>query len=124
MKLFPVKFSLLTLALFLCSGTILFGQEEIKKEGYKFTMVKELPSTPAKNQYKSGTCWSFSGISFLESELLRLGKGDYNLSEMFIVYNNYGEKALQYARWQGNVNFAAGGEFHDVLSVMENIGIV
>lgn len=124
MKLFSIKFNLLTLALILFMGPILFGQEEVKKEGYKFAMVKELPSTPAKNQYKSSTCWSFSGLSFLESELLRMGKGEYNLSEMFIVYNNYVEKASQYARWQGNVNFAAGGEFHDVLSVIENIGIV
>jgi bleomycin hydrolase len=124
MKLFSLRFNLLTLAIILFSGTFLFGQEEVKKEGYKFTMVKELPGTPVKNQYKSNTCWSFSAISFLESELLRMGKGEYNLSEMFIVYNTYYEKALQYARWQGNVNFAGGGEAHDVLSVIGNIGIV
>jgi bleomycin hydrolase len=124
MKLFSLKFCLVAIAIILFMGPILFGQEEVKKEGYKFTIVKELPSTPAKNQYKSSTCWSFSGLSFLESELLRMGKGEYNLSEMFIVYNIYYEKALQYARWQGKVNFAAGGEFHDVFSVIENIGIV
>jgi bleomycin hydrolase len=124
MKLSSIRFCLLTLVILLFMDPILFGQEDVKKEGYKFTMVKELASTPAKNQYKSSTCWSFSGLSFIESELLRMGKGEYNLSEMFIVYNNYYEKASQYARWQGNVNFAAGGEFHDVLSVIENIGIV
>jgi bleomycin hydrolase len=124
MKSFSLKINLLTLGIIILFGATLFGQEEEKKEGYKFTMVKELPSTPVKNQYKSSTCWSFSSISFLESELIRMGKGEYDLSEMFIVYNDYYEKALNYARWQGNVNFAAGGEFHDVLSVIENKGIV
>jgi bleomycin hydrolase len=124
MKLFSSKFYLLTLGIILFLGPILFAQEEEKKEGYQFTLVKELPSTPAKNQYKSSTCWSFSSISFLESELLRLGKGEYDLSEMFIVYNTYYDKAIRYARWQGNINFAAGGAFHDVLEVIANVGIV
>lgn len=124
MKRFLVKISLIILAFNIMACAASYGQDEEKKEGYKFTIVKELPSTPVKNQYKSSTCWSFSGLSFLESELLRLGKGEYNLSEMFIVYNDYLEKARNYARWQGKVNFAAGGEFHDVLWVIGNAGIV
>ena len=123
MKLYSMKFYLLALIALIFSGP-LSGQGEEKKEGYQFTLVKELPPTPAKNQYKSSTCWSFSSISFLESELLRMGKGEYDLSEMFIVYNTYYDKAINYARWQGNVNFAAGGAFHDVFSVFENVGIV
>ena len=101
-----------------------FAQEEPKKEGYQFTIKKELPATSVKNQFRSSTCWSFSTISFLESELLRLGKGEYDLSEMFVVYNIYHEKARNYARWQGNVNFAAGGAFHDVTQVFQTIGMV
>jgi bleomycin hydrolase len=124
MKVFSLQFNLLTLGIIIFLCPVLFGQVEEKKEGYQFTLVKELPSTPAKNQYKSSTCWSFSSISFLESELLRSGKGEYDLSEMFIVYNTYYDKAIRYARWQGNINFAAGGAFHDVLSVIENVGIV
>ncbi|HPI86345.1 MAG TPA: aminopeptidase, partial [Bacteroidales bacterium] len=108
----------------LLNGNITFAQDNEQKEGYKFTMVKELPSTPAKNQYKSSTCWSFSSVSFIESELLRLGKGEYDLSEMFVVHNTYQAKAKGYARWQGNVNFAAGGAFHDVLAVMETAGMI
>jgi bleomycin hydrolase len=123
MKRFSIRLTVFALAVTLLAGTAL-GQEEAKKEGYKMTLVRELPSTPVKNQYKSSTCWSFSSISFLESELLRLGKGEYDLSEMFVVYNDYYNKALNFARWQGNVNFAAGGEFHDVLSVIEHQGIV
>ena len=123
MKLFSIKILLLTAVVVIFMGRV-SGQEEPKKEGYQFTLVKELPSTSPKNQYKSSTCWSFSSISFLESELLRMGKGEYDLSEMFIVYNTYYDKAINYARWQGNVNFAAGGAFHDVLSVIDGIGIV
>lgn len=100
------------------------AQETEKKHAYEFTVKKELPATSVKNQYKSGTCWSFSSASFLESELLRKGKGEYDLSEMFIVYNTYSAKAEQYARWQGNVNFSGGGAFHDALYVMENAGLV
>lgn len=124
MKRFLVNSSIVMVVITILTSAVSYGQDEEKKEGYKFTMVKELPSTPVKNQYKSSTCWSFSGLSFLESELLRLGKGEYDLSEMFIVYNDYLEKARNYARWQGKVNFAAGGEFHDVLWVIGNVGIV
>jgi bleomycin hydrolase len=124
MKMYTVNSNLLAVILVIFLSPVILSQEAEKKEGYKFTSVKELPATPAKNQYKSSTCWSFSAISFLESELLRLGKGEYDLSEMFIVHNTYYDKAINYARWQGNVNFAAGGAFHDVLSVIENVGIV
>jgi bleomycin hydrolase len=95
-----------------------------KKEGYRFTIDKKLEATPVKNQYKSSTCWDFSTLSFLESELLREGKGPYDLSEMFIVHNTYIDKARRYVRWQGNINFAAGGAFHDATRVFANIGIV
>ena len=93
-------------------------------EGYKFTIVKELPATSVKNQYRSGTCWSFSGISFLESELLRTGKGEYDLSEMFIVRNAYSDKATKYVRLHGNLNFGSGGAFHDVTNMIKKYGIV
>ena len=56
-------------------------KEEVKTP-YEFTAVKDIPATSVKDQYSSGTCWSFAGIAFLESELLRTGKGDYDLSEM------------------------------------------
>ena len=80
------------------------AQEEAgnDKGGYTFTMKVDLPATPVKNQYRSGTCWSFSALSFLESELLRMEKGEYDLSEMFVVRNAYEEKADRYVRvWFG-----------------------
>ncbi|MCF8367140.1 MAG: aminopeptidase, partial [Bacteroidales bacterium] len=50
-----------------------------KSKAYKFTDVIKLKNTPVKNQYRSGTCWSYSGLSFLESELLNAGKAEYDL---------------------------------------------
>ncbi len=92
--------------------------------GYHFTTVKTLKATPVKNQYKSGTCWSFSAISFLESELIRKGAGEYNLSEMFVVRNAYEKKADKYVRMHGSISFSGGGALNDVLDVWKNEGIV
>jgi C1A family cysteine protease len=55
------------------------------EEGYKFTPVVELKATPVKNQASTGTCWNFATTSFIESELIRKGKGEYDLSEMYII---------------------------------------
>ena len=50
-------------------------KKKTEDEGYKFDTVKVLPITSVKNQNNAGTCWSYSGIAFLEAELLRMGKG-------------------------------------------------
>ncbi len=101
-----------------------FAQEENKEAGYQFTPVIEIPHTSVKDQNRSGTCWSYSGISFLEAELLRMGKPEFDLSEMFVVYNCYQYKAEKYVRMHGNTNFAGGGAFHDVTWVIKNFGMV
>lgn len=100
------------------------GEKKEEKKGYVFEDQIELPATPVKNQYRSGTCWSFSGISFLESEMLRLGKPEVDLSEMFIVWHAYSEKAIKDVRVHGSLNFSAGGAFHDVTNVIRDYGIV
>lgn len=92
--------------------------------GYSFTDEIVLPATSVKDQYRTGTCWSFSGLSFLESEMLRLGKPEVDLSEMFIVRQAYSEKAMKHVRVHGNLNFSAGGAFHDVTNVISEFGIV
>lgn len=97
--------------------------EDGKSEGYKFTTVKDIPATKVKNQYRSGTCWSFSGIGMLEAELLRMGKGEISLSDMYIVRCAYASKAERYVRFHGKVNFGGGGAFHDVLNVIREQGI-
>ncbi len=94
------------------------------QSGYTFSDTKRLPATPVKDQYRSGTCWSFSGISFFESELLRMGKGEFDLSEMFTVRTCYGEKAQKYARMNGTINLGGGGAFNDVTMSFSKFGIV
>jgi bleomycin hydrolase len=100
------------------------AQEKGKKEGYHFSIVKEIPTTSVKDQFRSGTCWSFSGLGFLEAEMIRKGVPSVDLSEMFIVWHTYDEKAMKYVRLHGNLNFSAGGAFHDVTHVIKNYGIV
>lgn len=103
----------------------LFAQdEESKKEGYVFTMVKEVKTTPVKDQYRAGTCWSYSGIAFIEAEFLRMGKSEFDLAELYVVRKAYEEKAEKYIRMHGTINMGAGGAFHDVFNVIKNYGIV
>ena len=97
----------------------------LAQEAYQFTEVKRLAATSVKDQHRSGTCWSFSGLSFLESEMLRMGKKEVpDLSQMFVVRNCYSDKAVKYIRLQGALNFGGGGAFHDVTYVLKNYGIV
>lgn len=95
-----------------------------KESNYKFTVVKEVGNTSVKDQYHSGTCWCFSTSSFIESELLRMGKGNIDLGEMFTVRWDYMEKAEKYVRMMGKTNFGPGGEPHDVINCIRNHGLV
>ncbi len=99
-------------------------EEQKEEEGYKFTVVKELPITSIKNQNRAGTCWCYSGLAFIESELLRMGKGEYDLSEMFIVHNTYIDRAKAAVRTHGDVSFSQGGSFYDVIYGMKTFGLV
>ena len=105
--------------------TLLVKSQKVDTIGaYIIKLDKKIAATPVKDQYRSGTCWSFSGLSFIESELIRMGKGEFDLSEMFVVRYVYSEKAERYVRLHGNLNFGAGGAFHDVTYVMKKYGIV
>jgi len=97
--------------------------QDNKTEGYVFTPVKEIKHTPPKNQSSTSTCWIFSSLGFLESELLRLGKPVVDLSEMYISKNAYSDKADMYVRMHGTVNFAGGGSFWDVIETIRKYGI-
>jgi bleomycin hydrolase len=94
------------------------------EEGYKFTPVVELKATPVKNQSASGTCWCFATTSFIESELLRMGKGEYDLSEMFIVRYNYIDRLEDNFIQQGKGNLGQGSVGHDWLVEFTRNGIV
>ncbi len=90
----------------------------------EFTPIVENPITSIKNQNRSGTCWAYSGLGFLESELLRMGKGETELSRMFIVYHTYKDRGINYVRFHGEAPFGQGGSFYDVLYGIKNYGIV
>ena len=100
--------------------------QEAPKEAapeYEFTTVKENPVTSVKNQYRSGTCWCYSALSFIESEILRTKGMEVDLSEMFVVGRSYHDRAVKYVRLDGHLNFAAGSSFGDVLHVIDDYGI-
>ena len=92
--------------------------------GFKFTDTKVIKTTPVKDQNKSGTCWCYSTNTFFESEILRKTGKEIHLSEGFVVYHCYLDKAIKYIRMDGTVNFAEGGAADDVSYVWENYGMV
>ena len=120
-----VLFTVVFAVVFTSFGFATDKEKGIKTEsGYIFEDENVLPSTSVKDQYRTGTCWSFSTLSFLESEMLRLGKPEIDLSEMFVVRLTYSEKAKKYIRLHGDQSFSAGGAFHDVTNVIREFGIV
>ncbi len=124
------KIFVLALGLLMATGAMASGVEAKPKkkaeqpEGIQFTVVKENPITSIKNQNRAGTCWCYSSLAFIESELLRMGKGEYDFSEMFIVHNTYLDRADKAVRTHGDVSFAQGGSFYDVIYGMEAFGLV
>ena len=118
-----MKKSILIAALGLFSLNIT-AQDAPKEEGFVFTTVKENPITSIKNQNRSSTCWSFSSLGFLESELLRMGKGEYDLSEMFVVHHTMVDRAQNYVRYHGDSSFSPGGSFYDIMFCLKNYGLV
>lgn len=107
--------------------TLLFvtlNAQEINKDIHQFEILNEIKTTSVKDQGSTGTCWAFATTSFLETELLRMGKGEFDLSEMFIVRKAYPLKADKYIRRHGTSNFSQGGQAHDVLMIYKNYGII
>jgi bleomycin hydrolase len=101
------------------------GQEVEKQTGKKFYDEKEVWTTPFKSQGETGLCALFSDISFLESELHRLGRGDYELSTMYVAYYFYIEKALRRIRLRGKVDYGFNGGFNgDAFEMIKKHGIV
>ena len=105
-------------------GTGAWAQDNKAPKGYVFTTVDSLPITSIKDQAQSGTCWSFSSIGFFESELIRLGKGEHDLAEMFVVHKTMEDRAKAAVRLHGDIEFAQGGSFYDVVYCWKNYGMV
>ena len=92
---------------------------------YDFKKIVHLDATPVQSQGYTGTCWSFSALSFFESEMKRKGiKNPPLLSEMFVARMAYEGKAEKFIRMDGKINFDQGGAFHDIAWVFENYGML
>jgi len=124
-----IRKSLLLTGLF-CSMS-LFAQDELIKKvinnaslssKFEFKNVIDLEVTSVKNQGSAGTCWSYSGNSFLESEMIRMGKQPVDLAEIFTARNVYLSKARNYILFNGNMGLGDGGETHDVLNMLRKYG--
>lgn len=129
MKFRPLIFS----AAFLLATNVSFSQDNLvnslnanksddSKDGFHFTEVINLANTSVKNQGSSGTCWSYSTNSFLESEMIRKGKKPVELSQIYSARCAYIEKARNYVRMHGAVSLGDGGAFHDVINMYRKYG--
>lgn len=118
------KIFVLALGLMMTSGVMAQETAVTPEPAMQFTVVKENPITSIKNQNQAGTCWCYSALAFIESELLRMNKGEYDFSEMYIVHNTYLDRADKAVRTHGDVSFSQGGSFYDVIYGMEAFGLV
>ncbi len=119
---FPSMVTVILIAMIFSTG--LQAQEEQQDSAYVFETLYETEVTPVKDQHRSGTCWAFGAISFLEAEALRIGEIETDLSEMFVVRYAYADKGLKYVRLHGSSNFGPGGQAHDVTNVIREHGIL
>ncbi len=119
MRLF--KITLISAAL--CLSVSVMAQVEVANN-YQIEVTQKVECTPVKSQDRTGTCWSFATASFLESEIIRNGKGFHDLSEMYVVRNVYRDKAQNYVLRQGKANFSQGSLSHDLIKVAHRHGVV
>ncbi|MDV7187345.1 C1 family peptidase [Lutibacter sp. TH_r2] len=119
------------LAIAILTNTFLFAQEDnvVKvnlqnEEKYEFTPIIDIEASAVKSQGNTGTCWSFSASSFIESEIFRNSGELVDISEMYNVRYTYPAKAWNYVMRQGKIQFSEGGLAHDVLNSVEKYGLV
>lgn len=117
-------FSLTTLLFIISINLFAVESKSDSVETYKFDTLANVPTTTVKNQFKSGTCWSFAATSFLETEILRIAGKEVDIAEMYFVYYAFQAKASSYVRLHGIANFSPGGQAHDVMDVVREKGFV
>lgn len=125
-----MKKILVVLSAFLAAGLAANAQKtKVDFPEYKFTTVLENPVTSIKNQHRSGTCWAYSAISFVESEVIRINNitdpEKYpDFSEFFVVSHSYSDRADKYVMLDGNLTFGSGSQGEDVIDVIRLYGLV
>lgn len=112
-----MKKTLIALAALLSAGSLC-------AQSYVFTVTDSVPVTPVKNQARTGTCWCFATTSFMESELLRKGKGEHDLSEMFIVRQKLKNQLEDNYLRRGNGNIGPGSLSPSYIHAFRQVGIV
>jgi len=95
-----------------------------QEEGFDFTVLRDVATTSVKNQGRTGTCWSFASSSFMETELLRMGKEGVDLSEMYFVRVTYPQKVRNYVRLHGSAALGQGSLAGDVIRAIRKYGAV
>lgn len=126
------KFSL-SIALTALLATSSFAQDDLinkikdnktvtSKEAFGFKTVYNAEATSVKNQGSSGTCWSYSANSFIESEMIRMGKKPVDIAEMYTVRNMYIDKAEIFVRLHGGMSYGQGGAAHDPIDLYAKYG--
>ena len=108
----------------LISLVLVSGSVSAEESGFKFKVLKEVEATPVKHQAKTGTCWAFATNSFIESELLRMGKGQHDISEMFAVRMVYPQKIRNFVRLHGKTQFGPGSLSGDLMRVVRQHGML
>ncbi|SCX85596.1 bleomycin hydrolase [Flavobacterium caeni] len=115
----------------MCCSLGVFAQDDLIKKvsgnasatsKFVFKEVIDLENTSVKNQGSAGTCWSYSGNSFLESEMIRMGKKPVDLAEIYTARHVYLNKARNYILFNANLGLGDGGETHDVLNMLRKYG--
>lgn len=127
------KILLLAIFLFACGSAwsqvdlmnkVVNNQSDHAKEGFQFTTVVNANATLVENQANSGTCWSYSTNSFLESEMIRNGGPAIHLSPIYSARCAYMQKAIDYVRMHGALCWDDGGEEHDVINMYAKYGAI
>lgn len=100
------------------------GNASDSAKKFQFTTVINIENSPVKSQGSSGTCWSYSGNSFLESEMMQTGKEFVDISEIYTARCAYIERAKNYVRMHGIIGWGDGAELHDVVQIYKKYGAV
>ena len=118
-----IEFTAMKRLLTLAFGMMLIAASSSAQAPKTFTTVKELPITSVKNQFRSGTCWDYGTLGYVESEILRKTGKTYDLCEMFVVNKDYMDCARHYVRMHGFSQISEGGSCDDVIDVIRRYGI-